>query len=123
VLVLVRRTLESDSLAEVDTEKMMAGMRSRTGRIQAPERLRPQGSFASVDEFASEFEKTIESICEYAVSTEDALHARIAPHMVLGPMSGYQWFLFLAAHCERHTKQLQECVSAGGPSGLGSDLA
>ena len=35
-----------------------------------------------------------------------------APHPALGPLNGYQWFLFLAAHEGRHTAQIREIATA-----------
>jgi hypothetical protein len=35
-----------------------------------------------------------------------------APHPALGPLNGYQWFLFLAAHEGRHTAQIREITAA-----------
>ena len=35
-----------------------------------------------------------------------------APHPALGPLNGYQWFLFLAAHEGRHTAQIREIKEA-----------
>ena len=35
-----------------------------------------------------------------------------ASHPALGPLNGYQWFLFLAAHEGRHTAQIREIRAA-----------
>jgi uncharacterized damage-inducible protein DinB len=35
-----------------------------------------------------------------------------APHPALGPLNGYQWFLFLAAHEGRHTAQIREIIAS-----------
>jgi DinB family protein len=35
-----------------------------------------------------------------------------APHPALGPLNGYQWFLFLAAHEGRHAAQIREIMAA-----------
>ena len=35
-----------------------------------------------------------------------------APHPALGPLNGYQWFLFLAAHEGRHTAQIREIMAS-----------
>jgi len=36
------------------------------------------------------------------------LRGHLISHPVLGPMDGYQWVLTIAAHTERHTKQIAE---------------
>jgi hypothetical protein len=40
-------------------------------------------------------------------STPD-LRAHVVAHPALGPLDGYQWILTVAAHTERHTKQILE---------------
>ena len=35
-------------------------------------------------------------------------------HPALGPLDGYQWVLFLAAHSVRHTKQILELKASAG---------
>jgi uncharacterized damage-inducible protein DinB len=35
-----------------------------------------------------------------------------ASHPALGPLNGYQWFLFLAAHEGRHTAQIREIIAS-----------
>jgi hypothetical protein len=43
-----------------------------------------------------------------ANSADGALHSRVFPHFALGPLTGYQWLLFIAAHSDRHLKQVEE---------------
>jgi DinB family protein len=43
-------------------------------------------------------------------STRDARH-RVAEHPALGPLDGYQWVLFMAAHSERHLKQIRAVIA------------
>jgi hypothetical protein len=107
VFLRIRRTPESDgAVAIVDTQQMLSKARARTKPAQAPEIAIPTGEFPTVDAFRDGYEETIRAICDYIATTEHNLHRRITSHAMLGPMSGYQWILFLAAHCERHTTQL-----------------
>lgn len=81
----------------------------RTKKAQAPEPLQPGkaqnlgGQAAVVAAFQERRTKTI----EYASKTKDDLRARVADSP-LGPLDGYQWLLFMAAHSERHLAQLRE---------------
>ena len=38
--------------------------------------------------------------------------AEVLEHLALGPLNGYQWFLFLAAHEARHTAQIREIMTS-----------
>jgi hypothetical protein len=81
----------------------------RTKKAQAPEPLQPAkaanmgGQAAIVSAFRDRRSKTI----EYASKTKDDLRGRVADSP-LGPLDGYQWLLFMAAHSERHLAQLRE---------------
>jgi len=81
----------------------------RTKKAQAPEPLQPAkagnmgGQAAIVAAFRDRRNKTI----EYASKTKDDLRGRVADSP-LGPLDGYQWLLFMAAHSERHLAQLRE---------------
>jgi hypothetical protein len=48
----------------------------------------------------------------YRKASGRALAAVHAPHPVLGPLTGYQWGLFLAQHQRRHIVQMQTVLRA-----------
>jgi hypothetical protein len=81
----------------------------RTKKAQAPEPLQPAkagdmgGQAAIVSAFRDRRNKTI----EYASKTKDDLRGRVSDSP-LGPLDGYQWLLFMAAHSDRHLAQLRE---------------
>jgi hypothetical protein len=81
----------------------------RTQKVQAPEPLRPTTAAKigrqadTVAAFKDHRAKTI----DYATKTNDDLHGRIGDSP-LGPLDGYQWLVFIAAHTERHLAQIRE---------------
>jgi hypothetical protein len=81
----------------------------RTKKAQAPEPLQPAtapkigGQAEIVAAFKDRRTKTI----DYAAKTKDDLRARVSDSP-LGPLDGYQWLLFMAAHSERHLAQIKE---------------
>jgi hypothetical protein len=81
----------------------------RTKKFQAPEPLQPAtgtkvgGQAETVAAFRDLRAKTI----DYATKTKDDLRGRIG-ESPLGPLDGYQWLVFIAAHNERHLAQLRE---------------
>jgi len=78
---------------------------SRGRKVQAPEPARPTNRFADP---LAEFIATRARTLEYVRTTSDPIRVRTYPHFVFGPLDGYQWLIFMAAHTERHLAQLLE---------------
>jgi len=114
-----------DFLRDVTKEKVMAGPAGEAGRdikktddavltmvpdrshkAQAPEPLVPSNRFGSPD-------ASVRHFVESRSATEDFLKstAGLRDHVMdspLGKLDGYEFVLFIAAHSERHTKQINE---------------
>jgi hypothetical protein len=79
----------------------------RTVKAQAPEPLKPTNRFgsprASLKHFIDSRKKTI----AFAKSTPD-LRAHAIDSPLGKKLDAYEWILFIAAHSERHTKQILE---------------
>jgi DinB superfamily len=78
----------------------------RTHKAQAPEPLVPNNRFGSSD-------GSVKHFIESRSATEDFLKstAGLRDHVTdspLGKLDGYEFVLFIAAHSERHTKQINE---------------
>jgi len=94
-----------------DTAKVdafvLSAIRDRSHKAQAPEPLRPTTRWTpseTLDHFLESRAKTIASL----ESTPD-LRAHVVNSPPLNqPMDAYDWLLFIAAHSERHTKQILE---------------
>jgi DinB superfamily len=87
---------------------------ARATRVKGPAAAMPQGRWPNFDELLREFEATRDRTHAFAATTEGDLRAFAFPHPFLGPLDGYQWLLFLAAHCERHVRQMEEVKSDPG---------
>jgi DinB superfamily len=102
-------TAEQLAAAKGKDEMIRKVIPDRTKKAQAPEPLQPGtapslgGQAAVVAAFKDRRTATI----EYAGKTKDDLRARVADSPI-GPLDGYQWLLFIAAHSERHLAQLRE---------------
>ena len=87
-------------------ETVLAMVPDRTNKAQAPEPLVPSNRFGSP-------EGSIKHFVESRATTEDFLkntpglrdHVSDSP---LGKLDGYEFVLLIAAHSERHTKQINE---------------
>jgi hypothetical protein len=86
---------------------VLAKIPDRTDKRQAPEPLKPTNRFGSP-------EGSLKHFTEARAQTEVFLktHHDLRDHAIDSPMGkkldGYEWVLFLAAHSERHTKQINE---------------
>src|SRR5262249_33594475 len=89
----------------------------RGAKAKAPEMARPSGRFADTAELIDHFTAARDRTVEYARTTSDRIREHTFPHFVFGPLDGYQWLIFCAAHTERHTKQLLEAIAAAASKG------
>lgn len=104
--VMVSPPGQSDRDIKKIDEAVLTMIPDRTHKAQAPDPLQPRNRFGSPDESLKHF-------LESRVTTEQYLKssAGLRDHVMDGPvgkMDGYEFILFIAAHCERHTKQIEE---------------
>jgi hypothetical protein len=87
------------------------GFLDRTRTINAPGRLVPDPtidlatSWSSLQAARPRLLKAVESVDGRDLTVVNY------PHAIFGPLNGYQWFLCVGKHEERHLSQLQETLS------------
>jgi hypothetical protein len=79
----------------------------RSHKAQAPEPLRPTNRFGSPQESLKHFKESRAKTVAFLKDTHD-LRAHAADSVLGKKLDGYEWALFIAAHSERHTKQIDE---------------
>jgi uncharacterized damage-inducible protein DinB len=88
-------------------ELVLQKIPDRTVKAQAPEPLQPNNRFGSPKDSLKHFEESRAKTIEFLNHTKD-----LRQHAVDSPLGkqldGYEWVLFIAAHSERHTKQIIE---------------
>jgi len=87
-------------------EAVLMMVPDRSHKAQAPEPLWPSNRFGSPDGSVKHFVEsraTTESFLKSTAGLRD--HVMDSP---LGKLDGYEFVLFIAAHSERHTKQINE---------------
>lgn len=87
-------------------EAVVTMIPDRSHKAQAPDPLQPRNRFGSPNESLKHFLESRATTEQYLKTT-----AGLRDHVMDGPvgkMDGYEFILFIAAHCERHTKQIQE---------------
>ena len=87
-------------------EAVLMMVPDRSHKAQAPEPLVPNNRFGSPD-------ASIKHFVESRTTTEDFLKSTpgLRDHVMdspIGKLDGYEFVLFIAAHSERHTKQINE---------------
>lgn len=87
-------------------ETVLAVVPDRSHKAQAPEPLRPTNRFGSPQEAVKHFLATRAETEAFLKNTPELRgHVGDSP---LGKLDGYQYVLLIAAHSERHTKQILE---------------
>lgn len=109
--MIVENVMKAPAVPDRDIAKIDAGILAnvpdRTNKVQAPEPLKPTNRFGSP-------EGSIKHFVESRAITEDFLKKTpdLRGHAVDSPVGGkwdaYEFVLLIAAHSERHTKQIEE---------------
>lgn len=85
---------------------VLAMVPDRTNKIQAPEPLVPTNRFGSPENSMKHFVES-RSTTEDFLKTATGLREHVADSP-MGKLDGYEFVLLIAAHSERHTKQINE---------------
>jgi hypothetical protein len=97
--------------ADRDTGKLdamiLGAVPDRSQKRQAPGPLVPKGRWTPAETLAH-FQESRAKTIAFLGSTPDLRAHASAENPFQQPMDGYQWLLFIAAHSERHTKQILE---------------
>jgi uncharacterized damage-inducible protein DinB len=93
-------------LKKIDAD-VLAQVPDRSHKVQAPEPLKPTNRFGSPDEAEKHFLESRATTEEFVKTTAD-LRAHAADSPMGVKLDGYEWVLLIAAHSERHTKQILE---------------
>jgi DinB superfamily len=97
-------------------EMILKAIPDRSQKFQAPEPLVPKGSFASKAALIDAFKAARAKTLAIAGGTSD-LRAYAQAGLPMGELDAYQATLFLSAHTERHTKQIEEVKATAGYPG------
>jgi hypothetical protein len=110
-LAEVKPLPDTDKLPDPSQRDMMISrmMADRTHKAQAPADAVPSGRFSNRDEAMAAFTKAREKTAAFVRTTKlDLRRYQISTPM--GNLDGHQWILMMAAHTERHVKQIEEVM-------------
>ena len=97
---------EGEDVKAID-DLVLSRVPDRTNKAQAPEPLKPTNRYGSPDAALKHFVESRNRTINFLQKTED-LRAHAADSPLGKKLDAYQWILFISAHSERHTKQLNE---------------
>jgi len=96
-----------EDVAAID-EMVLKMIPDRSHKVQAPEPLKPTNRFGSPEAAVKHFVEARATTEDFLIKTP-GLRDHAADSEIFGKkMDAYEWVLFIAAHSERHTKQILE---------------
>ncbi|MEP6801889.1 MAG: DinB family protein [Acidobacteriota bacterium] len=97
---------EGEDVAAIDALVMKA-IPDRSNKMQAPEPLKPTNRFGSPQDSLKHFLET-RFATERLLQERTDLRAHAADSPIGKKLDAYEWVLFIAAHSDRHTRQMLE---------------
>ena len=110
---MMKQETPAELLADARKDTIDQLVVDRSKKFQAREELQPANKYKTPAEaleiFRAERAKTIE-----LVKSGGDFRNHAAAHPAAGPLDGYGWIVFLSAHSERHTLQIEEVKADDG---------
>ncbi|MFI5151815.1 MAG: DinB family protein [Chitinophagales bacterium] len=89
-------------------DQVVQMLENRTRKVKTSDALKPENTpFKSLDEALSSFKANRNKLIDYVKSTDDDLRNHVLA-MPFGSLDCYQIVLFIGAHSNRHTQQIDE---------------
>ena len=80
-------------------------------RVSAPDIVLPSGRFKEWPGALRAFEEARANSIHIAATADHSFETRVISHPILGPLTLSQWFHFIAAHTERHARQIEAVLA------------
>ena len=100
---------EPEKRAEIKVSDvdLIKAVRSRTNRLSAPDPTVPTGHYGNTATALAAFDTQQTAAIDYVQTVSGDLRTHYFTHFVLGQLDTCQAVLLMAAHCERHRKQIE----------------
>jgi uncharacterized damage-inducible protein DinB len=94
----------------LNREDFFERMSDRSRKAEAPERARPTGRFANLDQACGKFEASRAGAIRFVEENSEDLRATeiTHPHPLFGDVSAHEMLIVMAKHAERHALQIEE---------------
>lgn len=88
--------------------------RSRSSNLPAPDPFLPTGRWGDAQTALAAFDEQRKAAIDFVLAVQEDLRTHYFEHYVMGTLDAYQAVLLMAAHAERHRKQIQEVKTSPG---------
>ncbi len=103
---------DKKALVRGKDEMILRVIPDRSVKAQAPEFLVPKRRWPDRETLIAHFKQSRDRSIRYLETTGDDLRGHFLEHPAMKTLDAYQMMLLLSAHCERHTKQIEEVKTA-----------
>ncbi|MEO8582552.1 MAG: DinB family protein [Flavitalea sp.] len=101
-------TPEKRSELKMTDDQLIKNLEDRTTKIKTTDALKPENSpFKTSDEALASFKDNRAKLITFVKDTKDDLRDHLLT-LPFGSVDGYQFILFIGAHSNRHTQQIDE---------------
>ena len=108
-LALTERGIFAAMQANLKAPEASEAERAKTkGKATAPVEVAPREEFKTLAAARAAFEAARKATIDFVAITNLPLHSHVTKHFAFGELDVYQWFVLMAGHVERHTKQINE---------------
>lgn len=104
-------TPEKRSEIKYTPDQIVKIVTDRSHKAQAPEPIKPGKQFSDTKAATNAFLARRDSTIDYLRTTQDDLKDHLIQTPFLGTLDCYDMLIFLAAHSERHTLQVEEVMA------------
>jgi hypothetical protein len=93
---------------KVTDDQVIKMISDRSNKVKTTENLQPENSgYATATDALNDFRTKRDKLIQYVKTTKDDMRNHVA-QMPFGPIDTYQMVLFIGAHTNRHTLQIEE---------------
>jgi uncharacterized damage-inducible protein DinB len=89
-------------------KKIITRLTFRRIKVKAPEKIKPSGTFATIEAIKQAFTTQRDSAIQYVATTVAPLHYHFWKHPATGKIDLYQTIILMSAHTKRHILQIEE---------------
>lgn len=110
---MMKQEAAADLLAAARNDNIDQLVVDRSKKFQAREELQPTKKYPTPADALAAFRAERQKTIEFVKNGGD-FRNHAAAHPAAGPLDGYGWIVFLSAHSERHTLQIDEVKADAG---------
>ena len=109
IAILKGSEKEPDQTSNFDDQHFISRVKERTRKVKTTAEFEPSGVWETPEDFVTRYKTVKGKTINYLKSTNEDLKKQFAAFSPkLGAIDAFQWFLFIAAHHDRHNLQIKK---------------